>query len=615
MERSIIMMEDISVVRKNNSAYINAAKSQEAAENGKNFVFDGAGNGVVNTQVDETVVLIADGDDIVFAESDKNEIKANSGANKITVKGNENYVRGGKDSDDIETTGNSNNINGGAGNDKMKTFGNNNVTSGNDGNDDLLVIGNGNILNSGEGNNSVVLEGDDIEYHLGNGDNYFSTLDYAIRNQDSNSPFDYNQYAYALADYITNGIDSTKIGTLYDYEVTNVSTPTAVDENGVSRTIYQGDTVTQDIKDLLADGDKAIVDNYDFNDTYTDGSAKYIIAQGDLDGTYHIYENKGNGTYYAVRGWSAVGNGNGYLYLTKTSTTETTEYTTQKTTSDVYSEANKYTISGVKNLHGTVGTGSNNMTLNVSDLVMNGESVDIDEEGNYVNNSANSNLNSENNIFVSGSIKVVDEYSRHTVYKNAETSTLTSTSTETKTISSYFTQDPIVLDFNRDGKVSYIEGSGVDINNDGIADGAATGGDKMLAMSDIDGNETINGAEIFGNNTISPFTKQALNAENGFEALAMIAKEAEDRGYECMDDEGNVDLQALNNALRTVAGVSLGFISDDNTSTVEDLAHVASINVGVYSGRNVETGEIQVGTYTDNTGKKYSAFEVWGHTS
>ena len=132
----------------------------------------------------------------------------------------------------------------------------------------------------------------------------------------------------------------------------------------------------------------------------------------------------------------------------------------------------------------------------------------------------------------------------------------------------------------------------------------------MLAMSDLNGNNSIDGGEVFGDQTVSPFTHEKLNAANGFEALAMIAKEAEEHtGINCIDVNGNVDLANLKRALATV-GVNIGFISDDNVTQLEDLAHVASINVAKYLDFTGDVN-IQTGYYTDNTGKKYNANDVW----
>ncbi|MCR5261405.1 MAG: hypothetical protein K6C94_06155 [Candidatus Gastranaerophilales bacterium] len=176
-------------------------------------------------------------------------------------------------------------------------------------------------------------------------------------------------------------------------------------------------------------------------------------------------------------------------------------------------------------------------------------------------------------------------------------------------------QSPIVIDFNKDGKVDAAARKGVDIDGDGRADGAATGGDKMLAMSDMTGNGKVDGAEVFGNKTVNPFTGKAVNAANGFEALKVIAKDAEAAtGIRCYQN-GEVDLQALKEALATV-GVKLGFVSDDNVTEVEELTGITAINVDEYT-EAAEQGAVQhrqQGTYTDENGEVYKADDVWFET-
>ena len=177
-------------------------------------------------------------------------------------------------------------------------------------------------------------------------------------------------------------------------------------------------------------------------------------------------------------------------------------------------------------------------------------------------------------------------------------------------------QSPIVVDFNQDGKVSAKAGAGVDIDQDGIGDGYASDGDKMLAMSDVNKSGAIDGSEVFGDQTVSPFTGEKLNAANGFEALKMIAQEAEQyTGIKCLKN-GDVDLRLLKSALETV-GVNLGFISESNVSELEDLAHVASINVEEYDEVDA-TGDVQhrqLGSYKTVDDETYSANDVWFKTS
>ena len=176
---------------------------------------------------------------------------------------------------------------------------------------------------------------------------------------------------------------------------------------------------------------------------------------------------------------------------------------------------------------------------------------------------------------------------------------------------------PLILDMNHDGQVSATAGMGVDVNGDGKADGAATGGDKMLAMTDINGNGSIDGAEVFGDKTVSPFTKQPINAKNGFEALKVIAQQAKQyTGIDCMSGS-QVDIKKLQQALAK-AGVKLGFISNNNNTTVEDLYGVSKIEVGKYTGNSYDASaavQNQIsGEFTDENGVTYKVDDVWFRT-
>lgn len=174
-------------------------------------------------------------------------------------------------------------------------------------------------------------------------------------------------------------------------------------------------------------------------------------------------------------------------------------------------------------------------------------------------------------------------------------------------------QSPLIIDFNKDGVVSSATRKGVDLDGDGLVDGAATNGDKMLAMSDLNGNGRIDGAEVFGDKTVNPFTGQAINAKNGFEALKVIAQSAETAtGIKCYQN-GKVDLPALKQALATV-NINLGYISDDNTSTLEELAGISAIDVDNYQYNEDVSGAVQSrqqGVYYDENGVAQKVDDVW----
>ena len=188
--------------------------------------------------------------------------------------------------------------------------------------------------------------------------------------------------------------------------------------------------------------------------------------------------------------------------------------------------------------------------------------------------------------------------------------------TESKTKGFYVndgqTLSPLVVDYNQDGKVSAQAGMGVDIDGDGKADGAATDGDKMLAMSDTNGNGTIDGTEVFGNKTVNPFTGKALNAKNGFEALKQIAQSATEKtGINCFDGK-NVDLNKLKQALSAI-GVNLGFVSGNNNTQLEALSKINKINVFDYLNKK-ETGKVQhnqQGSGTSSDGSVMKVDDVW----
>ncbi len=176
------------------------------------------------------------------------------------------------------------------------------------------------------------------------------------------------------------------------------------------------------------------------------------------------------------------------------------------------------------------------------------------------------------------------------------------------------TSSPLILDTNKDGKVSAQHGIGVDNNGDGRADGAAVGGDKMLTMGDRNGNGKIDGTEVFGDKTVDPFTNQAINARNGFEALKKVALSAQQAtGQKVIDSNGKVDVQKLNQALQATGNGQLGMISGNNVTNPESLGDVASINTQGYK-EQAATGNVQhrqLGSYTDTQGAQHKVDDVW----
>lgn len=162
-----------------------AFESQTAAKGGSNLVVDGSGNGNIKTSVDDTIILLADGDDLVVANSNNNTVKAESGNNSIYINGNKNYVKGGKDVDTIVSIGQNNDLNGGDGDDVMLSIGNNNKISGDD------------------GNNYIAFKGNHLKITDGKDASTIRTLDFSIRESD---------YFVNFADYLNDQVSENEDG-------------------------------------------------------------------------------------------------------------------------------------------------------------------------------------------------------------------------------------------------------------------------------------------------------------------------------------------------------------------------------------------------------------------
>lgn len=253
------------------------------------------------------------------------------------------------------------------------------------------------------------------------------------------------------------------------------------------------------------------------------GDAVYQIVKGS-DGKYHIYEKEKGYAYGTYKCVKKVAFGSNYYYQSVSDmkwNPETRRYESQESYQQV-----------------------------TACLVDVGTDVDVQHQGGNTDVDVDVNVN-------------IDKIS---FYLNEEGTT----------------DSPLVIDFNGDGKVDAQAGIGVDIDGDGIADGAAINGDKMLAMSDVNGNGTIDGTEVFGNKTVNPFTGEAINAKNGFEALKQIAISAQKiSGINCFDGQ-NVNLINLRKVLLEYKDINLGFVSDKNNSHLENLSKISSINVTNY---------------------------------
>ena len=485
----------------------------------------------------------------------------------------------------------------------------NNVDSKN-GDDDLLILGNDNSVTAGDGKSSVVFRGNNLNITTGNGNSTISSLEFGIiAKVDGLEVPDYSNYA--------NFLEKVKVQDVYGEVVGNKIETKEVSRDVKVTTRVTG--VTADILNNLTNKGREVAQTLDFNEMVPGKDfPMYVIAQGTAEGEqWHIYkyqsDSNGDATYRAF-GESVSSSGDAVLKLSASELSSNSSSVTgvQTTTVTVVTqdyEVDKladYTLSNVK--------GNNNININDAGgnntMMINGSNVNIKAgDGN-------------NNIQVLDGLDVTDNYKEYFDQNEANWRKhgdakvdVNVTEVETEEEGNIFSTaarayDPIIVDFNRDGSISALQGRGVDLDGDGISDGAASKGDKMLAMSDLDGNKKIDGGEVFGDQTVSPFSHQKLNAANGFEALAMIAKEAEQyTGINCINADGDVDLASLKRALNTV-GVNIGFISENNVTNLEDLAHVASINVSKYA--NIAEGaNVQTGYYTDSTGNRYKANDVW----
>jgi hypothetical protein len=80
----------------------------------------------------------------------------------------------------------------------------------------------------------------------------------------------------------------------------------------------------------------------------------------------------------------------------------------------------------------------------------------------------------------------------------------------------------------------------------------------------------------------------------------------------CIDDNGVVNLQNLSQALES-EGIGLGMISGNNTTNLESLGDVASIDTANYVEQQ-DTGDVrhnQLGTYQDTGGDTHKVDDVW----
>lgn len=314
-----------------------------------------------------------------------------------------------------------------------------------------------------------------------------------------------------------------------------------------------GSQIPQNVMNQIDSKELQAVQGQDLGAVDSKGNPKYLIAKGKRDGKMHIYKQCKEGSGKKYKCVSKVKSGNNYLYVKQPEKNrEAAAAAAQSSASAASASAMSFTYN----------PWTGDMTFSAASAAAASAS-----NGGAIMNESN-----------------------------------------------YTTGSPLILDTNKDGKVSAQHGMGVDVNGDGKADGAATGGDKMLAMGDIDGDGQITGKEVFGNETVDPFTGQKLNAANGFDALAQVAKSAEQHtGIKCVDDNGQVDVQKLKQALEQSGKGSLGMISGTNNTTLEGLGDVSTINTSNYINQQ-QTGDVQhnqIGSYTDQSGNTQRVDDVW----
>ena len=539
---------------------------------------------IASDSKDATVILMADNIDIELDFDDR--IKRPASQKEV-----------------VAVYGDNKDIQGSSGNQQVIVVGEKNKINSGNGNDDILALGNNNDINSGNGNNTVVFKGNNLNITTGTGNDNIASLEFAIMQENGEYP-DYSKFDNFLK--VTNR--DVKGELLNEESYTKELSRTVDVKNTVNG------TSGSDLLAKLSPEARKIAESLDLNEKVPGTDLpKYIIAQGSASGgKWHIYTYvSGNGDHinYTAFGESVSSKGDKNLHLSKNNITnnnnklenvETTTVTTvtQDYTKRTYADYTETTIAGNKNITINDAGGNNNISVNADKVKVNADN-------------GNNNINILDGLILKDNYR---EYEKETKNGKAKTDVRTTEVSSTYNGGNIYSTavkayDPIIVDFNRDGKVSAAQGQGVDINGDGIADGTAARGDKMLAMNDINGSGAIDGGEVFGDQTVSPFTGEKLNAANGFEALAKVAKEAEQyTGIKCLDSEGNVNLAELKRALNKV-GVNIGFISESNVTSLEDLAHVASINVANYL--DIDGANLQTSYYTDNTGAKYEASDIW----
>ncbi len=548
------------------------------AANNLNISTGSIGTDVIKASAFSAIIDTNDSNDTIILNATSFDIDAGNGDNTVAVKG------------DTSNKTAQNSIKLGNGNDTVIASANN--LSIEDGNGSLTAItcGDNTSIESGNGTHSIAFWGDNIDIKVGDGNANIQTLDKTIATASSATLATLDQYGI---------IDAIEDATTLDSIITSRTTIANYSDDPVSSIIKQynlSGTEAATLKSLYTSG--AIYD------TYKDGTPKYVIVKSpqlssqEGKDVYVIAARDGDKHTYSVNSYKNQIKNNPHNFTgdgrecIATSVDWATD-TESGYVGSIYKDTTttNYLIDGTSNASITTGSGTKNIALTAA------------ADG---NSTIDLNLgNGTNNVSITNGFTVSDVT---TDIINTLQKVSTSVFVATNTYNS-----PLVLDTNKDGKVSATAGTGVDVDGDGIADGAATDGDKMLAMSDMNANGQIDGTEVFGNKTVNPFTGEAINAANGFEALKLVAQSAESvTGLDCIDADGNVTIATLKQALATV-GVNLGFISDANNTELEDIKDVTSINTSSYKEVDA-TGAVQnrqLGSYVDADGNVQSVDDVW----
>ena len=511
------------------------------------------GDDKINATALSGIINTNDSDDTIKFSGTSFDISALDGNKIVLVSGN------------VADTQHENSISLGNGElNQVRVTGNNVDINNGDGRLELGFVGNNVDVNAGNGTHAIGFWGNNVDITLGNGNNSIQTLDFALANGN------FNDFG---ADKVLENLT-----TISAEVISKETTSTSFDAKAEIAKKYN-----------LSAQEIAILNKIDLNTKHSDGNPLYVLIKSPRKSAaagkdvYVIAKRDYGNHAWAESDRECIATGN----LTNV-TVAGKETSTQKVTTEY-----TYFLNGVSDVNIKAGNGDNNIFL----------TSDVKADSNI--NIEIGNTQNGNNITVRNGFTVKDRDTVETKTQNDKNTTVYANDGRTW-------NSPLIVDFNKDGLVSAMSGIGVDIDGNKIADGAAIGGDKMLAMSSFNGNSSIDGQEVFGDNTVSPFTNQKLGASNGFEALKLLAEQAQKyTGISCINN-GNVNLQALGSALEQV-GVKLGFISGYNTTELESLGHVASINVEHYE--TVEAaGDVQhrqLGSYTDNEGKTYKTDDVW----